>query len=220
MFNCLGVINITEKFEKLKDSKKKQIIKAALLEFAEYGYDLASTNRIVKSAGIGKGMLFYYFNSKEDLYYFLIDYCIETVKKDYLAKIDETVTDLIERINHISKLKIQYINANPEVNQFMATFLLIDKTNLPPSLEQKYQELFTLGSKKLYEVRINEEVLRKDIDSSKIKKFVEWIIKGYQNEILERFKGKHFNEMDLDPLWSEFDEYLEVLNKIFYKQEE
>ena len=53
-----------EKFNSLDEEKRQKILDAALMEFAEHGYEKASTNRIVKEAGIGKGMLFYYFKSK------------------------------------------------------------------------------------------------------------------------------------------------------------
>ncbi|MGK7378723.1 TetR/AcrR family transcriptional regulator [Planococcus sp. 1R117A] len=56
-----------EKFKNLENKKKQTILNAALQEFAENGYQQASTNRIVKNAGIGKGMLFYYLESKRQL---------------------------------------------------------------------------------------------------------------------------------------------------------
>nr|WP_316047273.1 helix-turn-helix domain-containing protein [Planococcus glaciei] len=40
-----------EKFINLDDKKKQKILDAALQEFAEHGYQQASTNRIVKKSG-------------------------------------------------------------------------------------------------------------------------------------------------------------------------
>src|SRR5690625_5577728 len=77
-----------EKFKNLDKKKQKRIINAALKEFTAKGFDQASTNRIVKEAGIGKGMLFYYFKSKKDLYLYLVDYCIEIIREKYFHAID------------------------------------------------------------------------------------------------------------------------------------
>ena len=54
----------TKIFTELDEKKQERIIDAALKEFAEYGYENASTNRIVKTCGVSKGSLFKYFENK------------------------------------------------------------------------------------------------------------------------------------------------------------
>ncbi|WP_347861401.1 TetR family transcriptional regulator [Salimicrobium sp. PL1-032A] len=44
-----------KKFDMLEEEKKTRVLEAALLEFAEEGYEKASTNNIVKQAGSAKG---------------------------------------------------------------------------------------------------------------------------------------------------------------------
>ena len=58
----------TKVFNELDKSKQDKIIESAIKEFAEYGYEEGSTNRIVKDCGISKGSLFKYFENKEELY--------------------------------------------------------------------------------------------------------------------------------------------------------
>jgi AcrR family transcriptional regulator len=43
-------------------------MRAALDEFAAHGFHDASLNRVIEAAGISKGSMYYYFDSKEDLY--------------------------------------------------------------------------------------------------------------------------------------------------------
>ncbi|GAB2497270.1 hypothetical protein GCM10008929_17930 [Alkalibacterium psychrotolerans] len=62
-----------EAFLSLDKEKQDRILDAAFQEFAEKGYEQASTNQIAKAAGIGKGTLFYYFKNKQNLFYDLID---------------------------------------------------------------------------------------------------------------------------------------------------
>ena len=47
--------------------KRDRIINSAIDEFAMYPYEKASTNNIVKNAGISKGLLFHYFENKQEL---------------------------------------------------------------------------------------------------------------------------------------------------------
>lgn len=58
-------------FHELQEDKKQKIISVSISEFAKYGYTDSSTNRIVKDSGISKGSLFKYFESKEDLYFYV-----------------------------------------------------------------------------------------------------------------------------------------------------
>lgn len=58
----------TERFKRLSRERQKQIIAVAAAEFAEHGYEGSSLNRIIQLLGSSKGALYYYFNSKEDLF--------------------------------------------------------------------------------------------------------------------------------------------------------
>ena len=54
------------------DEKQDRILNAAIKEFAQKGYDSASTNEIVKEAGISKGLLFHYFKIKSSYFSFYL----------------------------------------------------------------------------------------------------------------------------------------------------
>lgn len=56
------------RFYKLAPAQQRAILRAALKEFATYGFAAASLNRIIDAAGISKGSMYYYFEGKEDLY--------------------------------------------------------------------------------------------------------------------------------------------------------
>ena len=56
------------RFRKLAPDKQRAILSAAFDEFAAHGLQNASFNRIIESAGLSKGAMYYYFDDKEDLY--------------------------------------------------------------------------------------------------------------------------------------------------------
>ena len=62
---------------KLNQGKWDRITHAALKEFTCYGYKDASFNRIIRQSGLSKGTMYYYFDSKEDLYRTVIDSILE-----------------------------------------------------------------------------------------------------------------------------------------------
>lgn len=56
-----------KQLELLKKNKENIILEAALLLFAEHGYNTTSMESIAKQAGVSKGNLYNYFKSKENL---------------------------------------------------------------------------------------------------------------------------------------------------------
>jgi AcrR family transcriptional regulator len=56
-----------EQFAKMREKSRKQLIEKALEIFAENGYYNTSIEKIAKSAGVSKGLIYNYFKSKDEL---------------------------------------------------------------------------------------------------------------------------------------------------------
>lgn len=184
-------------------------------EFAEKGYESASTNHIVKQAGIGKGMLFYYFKSKQDLYHYLIAYSIQFIEVNYMNKIDKNETDFIERLKQATVLKMKTYNAHPDVFHFLGTIFMNETIDLPTDLQNQYEELQKTGYSLLYD-NIDTSLFRADVDVEKAFQLIRWSIEGYQDDLIQRLQGYNLAEVNFDPLWKEFFDYLDVLKTAFY----
>lgn len=59
-------------FFNLSPEKQEHILDNCLEVFIEKGYFQASTNDMVRRTGISKGSIWHYFDSKEDLYFYLL----------------------------------------------------------------------------------------------------------------------------------------------------
>jgi AcrR family transcriptional regulator len=59
---------VRPRFAKLPPAQQRAILAAAVEEFAAHGFHDASLNRVIESAGISKGSMYYYFDGKDDLY--------------------------------------------------------------------------------------------------------------------------------------------------------
>ncbi len=57
-----------ETFFNLPSEKRAMIEEVAIDEFAEYGFDKASINRMIDKCGIAKGSFYQYFNNKKDVF--------------------------------------------------------------------------------------------------------------------------------------------------------
>jgi AcrR family transcriptional regulator len=56
-----------EQIEKIRKERKQHIMDTALEVFAENGYASSSISMIAKKAGVSKGLMYNYFDSKEEL---------------------------------------------------------------------------------------------------------------------------------------------------------
>ena len=56
------------RFQRRKDERPGEIVAAALEVFAEKGFALAKLDEVARRAGVSKGALYLYFDTKEDLF--------------------------------------------------------------------------------------------------------------------------------------------------------
>ena len=75
-------------FDNLPAQKRERIVEAIIEEFASYPYASASTNRIVKAAGISKGSMYQYFANKIAMFRWLVWEHAAQVKSAYVRPED------------------------------------------------------------------------------------------------------------------------------------
>ena len=68
-----------DRLSSLSEEKKNAVVNAALEVFGTNEYKRASTDLIAAKAGISKGLLFYYFKNKKELYMYIFEYVMEKV---------------------------------------------------------------------------------------------------------------------------------------------
>lgn len=106
----------TEQFNQLPIEKKERITEAFISEFAKKGFRAASMNKIVERAGISKGSLFNYFNSKNQLFMYVYKVAFERVK-EYLREVREETKDeeFFTRFQKIMEAGVTFIQKHPKL---------------------------------------------------------------------------------------------------------
>ncbi|MGN7410693.1 TetR/AcrR family transcriptional regulator [Sporosarcina sp. SAFN-010] len=203
-------------FETLDESKKKRIIDAAIHEFAEHLYEQASTNRIVKEARIGKGMLFHYFETKQALYEYLVDRALNVMEELYVQYIDVSEPDFIERMKGSAKLKMDVYRLHPDLFHFVGQVVLEKESRIPKALGERLEKMQQDGLTSLFS-GIDLSKFRDDIPADDVMKLISWSIEGYGKELLAKLDGQTFVELEVDSYWHEFYAFLDVLKRIYYK---
>ena len=97
-----------------KEEKREKILKAAMELFAEKGFENVTTMEIASKASVGKGTLYTYFQSKEEIFFRVVQKVYESFVDDIKASLkgadsaaelfDELVDRLFRDIKHRSKI--------------------------------------------------------------------------------------------------------------------
>ncbi|MBO4457834.1 MAG: TetR/AcrR family transcriptional regulator [Butyrivibrio sp.] len=110
---------MNERFFELKKEKQDRMINAALQVFAAHGYYHSSTDEIVKTAEISKGLLFHYFGSKIGLYAFLYDYATRFVTLELTSHVEKNETGYFELYKQILAAKGDAMLQYPYIFPFL-----------------------------------------------------------------------------------------------------
>jgi AcrR family transcriptional regulator len=81
----------------LEINARGRLLETATELFAEKGYAGASVREIVEKAGVSKPVLYYYFKSKEGLFYAILDWAAD-VQQEILNEIFETRGRVLDRL--------------------------------------------------------------------------------------------------------------------------
>jgi AcrR family transcriptional regulator len=98
------------------DTKRQQLLEAALAEFAEYGVAGARIDRLAKRAGVSAGMVYTFFDNKDGLFEAVFDLIVEQT----VAGIPIDAGDLGEYAGRL----LDAGAAHPQVLRFMAWYQL------------------------------------------------------------------------------------------------
>ena len=114
-------------FLNLPEEKRNTITNAAINEFAEYGFEASSINRIVANSGISKGSFYQYFEDKMDVFKYLMD-VIAKEKTDYfMGKHPPSANlDTFEYFRWMIKTGMEFNSAYPHLVQAISRVLLVD----------------------------------------------------------------------------------------------
>ncbi|MBO6196024.1 MAG: TetR/AcrR family transcriptional regulator [Butyrivibrio sp.] len=185
---------MNDRFWELKKEKQDRMINSALKVFSQYGYKHASTDEIVKGAGISKGLLFHYFESKIGLYAFLYDYATRFVTLELTANVEKSENRYFELYKQILSAK-----AN-SMSQYPFIFLFLNKADEETDMQavsviserrEKYQRI-------MHALRERADIttFMPGIDFEKVGVILDYTIDGLiQKSVLsENFRSDFFLE--------------------------
>lgn len=203
---------MADRLEKMNPEKRMRLINAAMKEFGENRFEKASTNTIVKEAGISKGLLYHYFSSKEDLYNYLFEYAIRAIVVPVAEQVGLEESDILRRIERIAKLKVKILHEMPELAVFSKTMYAGMDYEEVKKVVEKYNPI---PLDLYYSHNVDEALFKEGVDVAMAVKTIQYTLENAGEKFL--VQRKLGLEPDIENVMREVEMFLDHFRNTYYK---
>lgn len=186
---------------------------AALEVFGRDGYRHAHTEEIARRAGISKGLLFYYFSSKENLYRQTAEWLTTRVEKIVLDEEYWGIDDFFELMLHVARKSRDVLTCFPRFTEFSVGLYYPDRPgNHVAAPDWLTSQADAATARYLRNVQLDRF---RDVDGAKrAMDLLAWLTDGWLHQ--RRLTGER---TDLAELCEEMEGWCAMLRSWLYKEE-
>lgn len=201
-------------FFNLPEEKRTQIMDAAIEEFAKYGLENASTNRIIANSGISKGSFYQYFEDKLDVF----DHTVIMLGEEKLVFFQSmpppsSKMDTFGYYRWMIKTGMEFNSTNPRLVQAVSRVLLVEGRYYGTHFE-KYRE----QSQKALKSMIEQAMERGEMDPSVDVELATMVMETWNNALASYFLKEGMKQDDF-LAWIRSPETQERIEKLLYIME-
>ena len=125
----------TLRWERRPDDRPQELLEAALRVFAQQGYAGTRLDDVAEAAGVTKGTIYHYFDTKEELLFGAIDHHTNLA----FSRIDEVVHDVhLPASTRIRLLLRKLFSARSESSRHLLTLLLRASPREMPGMHERW----------------------------------------------------------------------------------
>ena len=125
-----------EQFKEIRTDRKKAILDAALHVFSEQGYHNTSIIEVSKEARISKGLIYNYFDSKEEL----LDILLGSFLDDEMLAVKKVLKKPLTGFTMIEFIKLNTQILKAKLKQWKLYFSLVTQPEVIKILQDRFSE--------------------------------------------------------------------------------
>ncbi|WP_270297957.1 TetR/AcrR family transcriptional regulator [Eggerthella sinensis] len=202
-----------EKFENLPDERQEAIVNAAVEAFGRNDYKGASTETIARKAGISKGLLFFYFKNKKELYLYLMERLMEKVSDLVVDDAFYEIDDFFDLLVYASESKRKVLVKFPYLLEFSIRAYYPEHKDIKETMDGWTQRQIDLMFSTYFK-NVRFDRFRDDVDPKYVLNLLIWMADGY----LHQQRALH-QRIDIDDMMDEMYRWCEMLKAYAYKEE-
>ncbi len=190
------------------ESTKLKILMASAECFSRNGYRKTAISDIANKSKVAKGLIFYHFENKKNLFITAYQYFSEAGKKILVEDLLKE-PDFFVRMEKSSKLKLSFFNKTPFVYEFLVAAYQEKDLEVVQEI-QEYNEKTINGSTDLIFTGIDFTKFKPSIDLNDVMQMVMWVLDGII---------KNYHELSFEDIVQMLTKYIAIMKECFYKEE-
>ena len=152
-----------ETFFKIAEDKRERILREAATLFAERGYNQTDVAQLASRAGVAKGSIYNYFDSKEDLYLYVCRDGIQRSRQAIYGDLDPE-WDVYRQIEHIFHQGAKFVDGHPEYLILYANISSAGMKRFSDQMSLDVEKFTADHLKRLIRRDIEKGLIRHDVD--------------------------------------------------------
>jgi TetR/AcrR family transcriptional regulator len=188
-------------FYKISEAKRERLLRQAARMFAERGLNQTDMAGLAERAGISKGSIYTYFDSKEAFYLHVCRDGLERSRRAIYGAMDKT-WDIYRQVDHIFRQGARFVQSHPE---YLILYINVSSAGMERFSEQISREVehYTADHlKRLLRRDMAAGIVRADLDVN----MTAFMINSLYIVFMTSLVSSHFN--------IRMREYLEIADDI------
>jgi len=184
MFDKMQNLEGLPRKEREKLFKRHEIISAAVKLFANKGFEKTTLDEIAASSEFGKGTIYNYFKSKEEIFLAIL----EEISSNYFELLQEkfeSTTTLRELVESVTKGIFEFYAAHPEefilMHRIRNLSISFKPMNKSDALKSHFELIRQLYRKRIISAIENNEIRNVDIESLQL--LMQSMFFGYMHQL-------------------------------------
>ena len=179
---------------KVKDPTSEtaiKLIQSATELFNDFGYTGTSINDIAKKSKLSKGILYHYFQSKDDVYLFCLSECINNFV-DFMERNISKISLSKETMIRVVELRFVFFDENPQYKNLFQNIIVGKPTHLSKE-KAAIRQVLTENNISWIKLILTEINLGKDVLESDVSLFIS-ILQNSSTFLLDAESDKKYRQ--------------------------
>ncbi|MGI6214630.1 MAG: TetR/AcrR family transcriptional regulator [Christensenellales bacterium] len=146
---------------------KRRIMDSALKEFSNRGYGASSVNTISSAQGVSKGIIYHYFNTKDDLFLACVDECFRLLMRYLKNQMQKNKNETDISLESYFSARMAFFAEHPVYQRIFCEATMMPPAHLEKAIKERkkeFDELNILILKELLEsLPLREQITKTDV---------------------------------------------------------
>ena len=132
------------KREEKSQKMRRKIMDSALAEFSDQGYGVSSINTICAAENISKGIVYHYFETKDDLYLACVEECFQQLTDYIRSNFLKEDCSIEKHLRNYFSLRTHFFREHPVYQRIFCEAVIAPPAHLKAEIQRRKQDFINV----------------------------------------------------------------------------